>query len=187
MAEFHFTLEPQPSLGRADITIGGNRIAERTDLTIVSIATPQGEEEGLASALLDEWGIAVPDPTRSSRAGEIRALRTAPDQILLIFPHANPDAEASARQKLNGRGYTIDQTDAWIILEVSGPNTLAALERLCPLDVASFSEGGAGRTVMEHMGALVLRLADNQFLLMSASSSARSFLHAVETSYRNVL
>jgi methylglutamate dehydrogenase subunit D len=39
---------------------------------------------------------------------------------------------------------------------------------------------------MEHLGTILLREADDRFLLMSASSSARSFLHGLETSLRNV-
>ena len=88
--------------------------------------------------------------------------------------------------KLDGKGYTTDQTDAWVVLEISGPDTMAAMERLCPLDLASFETGTSGRTVMEHMGAFVVKIEDNRFWLMSASSSAASFLHAVETSYHYV-
>jgi len=39
---------------------------------------------------------------------------------------------------------------------------------------------------MEHMGAIVLRDGPDSFLLLSASSTARSYLHAVEISLRNV-
>jgi sarcosine oxidase subunit gamma len=39
---------------------------------------------------------------------------------------------------------------------------------------------------MEHLGTIVLRDGTDSFLLLSAHSSAESFLHAVETSIRNV-
>ena len=104
---------------------------------------------------------------------------------MLAFPHATPDANASVQAKLNGTGYTTDQTDNWVILEVSGKATLSALERLCPLnlDLDAFPVGASGRTVMEHMGALIVRTGEDSFLLMSASSSAKSFAHAVELSF----
>jgi sarcosine oxidase subunit gamma len=167
VAEFAFTLEAKPILGGVDRRLGENRIVERSDLAIVSIA----------------WGLAWPDPTVSTVSGDVRAVRSAPDQLLLIFPHATPDANRVVQSKLNGAGYTTDQTDVWVMLEISGPATIAALERLCPLDVSRFPDGGAGRTVMEHMGALIIRVSAGHFYLLSASSSARSFLHAVETSY----
>ena len=186
MAESTFTLTAAPILGGIDQTIGQNRITERDDLALVSIATPQGGEAALTKALKNGWGLALPDPTRSSDSGKVRAVRAAPDQILLVFPHATPDANTVVQAKLNGTGYTTDQTDVWVVLEISGPDTRAALERLCPLDFSRFPDGGSGRTVMEHMGAMIVRLSEDRFLLLSASSSARSFLHAVQTSFHYV-
>lgn len=186
MAEFAFTLAPAPALGGAMLDVGENRIVERADLALVSIATPLDGESGVAKALENGWGLRVPEATVSSTNGDICAVRTTPDQMLMLFPHGAPDANAVVQAKLGGAGYTTDQTDAWVILEISGPATLAALERLCPLDAAGMPIDGAARTVMEHMGAMIIRRAPDRFLLLSASSSARSFLHAVESSYRYV-
>ncbi len=169
-------------LSGADVTI-----VERGDLALVSIATPQGSEKALATALQAGFGLAPPTATVSTTGGETRAVRTAPDQMFLIFPHGTPDANGQIQNKLGGTGYTTDQTDVWIALEISGPNTLTALERLCPLDLARMPANGAARTVMEHKGAMIIRLGQGRFLLMSASSSAGSFLNAVETSYRYVV
>ena len=187
MAEY--TLEAAPALGGADIAIGGNRILERDGLALVSVATPQGGEAAMAEALKRGWSLEMPGPRVSSTSGEMRAVRTAPDQVVLVFPHAAPDANGVVQGKLEGAGYTTDQTDVWVALEVSGPETLAALERLCPLDLseAAFPVDGAARTVMEHMGAIIVRLEVERFLLLSARSSGASFLHAVETSYRYVV
>ena len=183
------TLQAAPALGGFDQTIGGNRILERSDLALVSIATPLAGEDALAKALENGWSLTVPAPTKSTTSGEIRAVRTAADQMLLVFPHDTPDANTVVHEQLSGAGYTTDQTDSWVVLEVSGPDTLAALERICPLDLHpdAFPVDAAARTVMEHMGAMILRLGSDRFLLMSASSSAGSFLHAVETSYRYVM
>ncbi len=187
MAEI--TLHAAPVLGGVDTRIGENRIVERSDLALVSVATPQGGEAALDAALRRGWKLDKPSPTRSTRAGEVHALSIAPDQMMLIFPHDRADAEPVVRGRLDGSGYTTDQTDVWVALSISGPDTLAALARLCPLnlDPGAFPDGASARTAMEHMGAIILRLGDDRFLLLSASSSATSFLHAVETSYRYVL
>lgn len=181
MAEI--TLKAAPVLGGIDLAIGENRILERDDLALVSVATPLGGEAQLEAALSKGWELSVPDPRVSSVSGETRAIRTAPDQMMLVFPHATPDANKTVQDKLGGTGYTTDQTDVWVVLEVSGPQTLAALERLSMLDLEAFPEDASARTIMEHMGAMVVRLAPDRFLLFSASSSAASFLHAVETSF----
>jgi len=181
------TLNAAPLLG-PDLRIGGNTIRERADIALVSLATPLGGDAAVAAALRAAWGLEKPTPVMSSHAGEMRALRSGADQILLAFAHATPDANAVVQAAIKGAGYSTDQTDAWVILELDGPDTLSALARLCPLDLnpAAFPPGAAARTVMEHMGAFVLHLEDGRYWLMSASSSASSFLHAVETSYRNV-
>lgn len=188
MAEFDFTLRAAPILGGVDLTIADNRLTERDDLALVSIAVPLGGDAGLTEALKNGWGLDLPTAPGSATAGEVRAIRTAPDQLMLVFPHREPDAARQVAAKLDGRGYVTDQTDAWVVLEISGPDTPAALERLTMLDVSDdrFPEGAAARTLMHHMGAILIRLGATRYLLLSASSSALSFLDAVETSYRNV-
>lgn len=183
MAKFAFTLEAAPTLGGADLSIGENKIKERHDLALVSIAIPLGGETAVTDALQSGFGLEMPSPTQSTKCEAHRLLRTAPDQLLLIFPHETPDANSVVQEKLAGHGYTTDQTDAWVALEINGPDSLAALERLCPVDSAGMPEGGFARTVMEHMGAIAIRLGPERFLLLSASSSAGSFLHAVQTSF----
>ena len=180
------TLTAAPVLGGAEIEIGANRIKERDDLALVSIATPLGGNDALETAIRNAWSLDMPTPTQTTTSGDTRAIRTSPDQMLLVFPHATPDANSVVQGKLGGAGYTTDQTDSWVVLDIAGPDTMAALERLCPLDLARFNVGTSGRTVMEHMGALIVRTGETDFLLMSASSSAQSFLHAVETSYAYV-
>ena len=84
--------------------------------------------------------------------------------------------------------YITDQTDAWVILEISGESSREALERICQVDLDKnvFQLDGMARTTMEHMSAIIIRKADDTFYLMSASSSAKSFLHAVELSAQHV-
>lgn len=180
------TLTAAPLLGGVDLALGDNRILERDDLVLVSVATPLGGDAALADALSSAFSLDAPSPTRTAANGDVLAIRTTPDQILLALPRRSPDPAGEAQARLGGAGYTTDQSDVWVVLEISGPDTLAALERVCPLNLDSdrFPNGAAARTVMEHMGALIVRLERDRFLLMSASSSAASFLHAVETSYR---
>lgn len=187
MAEL--TLMASPVLGGFDLKIGTNRLRERDDLAIVSVATPLGGDAALAAALQSAFLLDMPTPKMEARSDAMHAIRTAPDQLFLVFPHTASDAEPLVQSALAGAGYTTDQTDAWVVLEVSGPDTLTALERICPLDLHpdAFPDGASGRTLMEHLSVIILRLGPERFLLMSASSSAASFAHAVETSYRNVI
>ncbi len=179
-------LNAEAILGGVDTELGGCRIVERDDLAVVSIATPLGAADKLASALKSGLKVDLPSPVLSSEAAGTRLIQTSADQYLVIFSHATPDANATVQKKLKGTAYTTDQTDVWARLEVSGANVRTALERLCPLDLHddAFPIGASARTSMEHMGTIIIRTGTDSFLLMSASSSAKSFLHAVETSFR---
>ena len=177
------------ALGGADLRIGENRIVERAELALVSLAAPMDGAAALAAALESAYGLSVPDSRISTVAGDRRIVRTAPDQFLLIFPHPAPDATKTVEAALGGAGYVVDLSDALFIVEISGAVCRAALERLCPIDVHAdrFPVGAFAQTHMAHMDATLIRHAENRFQLIVARSSARSFLHHVETAFRNVV
>ena len=89
-------------------------------------------------------------------------IRISPDQAMLVFEHAAADAAQVVSDAMKGTVYTTLQTDAWVVLTLAGGNARAALERLCPLDLhdSVFAVNSAARTVMEHMGAMILRESD---------------------------
>ena len=179
-----FTLTAAPILGGYNQTIAGCTLTERTDLAMVSLAIPQKGKAKLTKALKEGFGLSMPTPVKSTSKDGVRLLQTSADQLMLIFPHDRPDAVAHVREKIGETAYLTDQTDVWVILELDGEMSRDALERLSPIDLSAdqFVEGANARTVMEHMGALVMRTGKDKFMLASASSSAKSFLHAVETS-----
>ena len=79
-----------------------------------------------------------------------------------------------------------DQSDAWVILELTGPLIHDTLERICLIDCSSLAMpiGNTARTIIEHLGTIISRRPDDIhgnpcFWLMSARSSAASFLNAI--------
>lgn len=184
-----FALKAVPRLGGCDISVGQNSIVERDELALVSIAIPLDGDVKLHQAIKKGWKLGPPTSALSTVNGNTRALPIAADQLMLLFAHQPPDANAVVQQKLKGAGYTTDQTDNWVVLQVEGPDTVSALARICALDLhlSAFPINASGRTIMEHMGAFIIRLDEDAFLLISARSSADSFLHAVTTSYQHVV
>lgn len=180
------SLTPAPRLGGYDRKFGDLRLRERTDLALVSLAIPLGGDAAAKKAIKSAFKLDLPAPGQSSASKTHRLVRTAPDQAMLVFDDTSANAEAAVRTALKGACYTTLQTDAWVALALVGPRARTVLERLCPLDLhdSAFPVDAAARTVMEHMGAMILREGPHSFLLLSASSSAGSFLHAVETSIR---
>jgi len=184
-----FTLTPAPPLAGIDRTIGNVHIAAPADLAIVALALPPGGEDAALAAIEAGYGHALPAPGKAARTGDGETLlRLTGDQAFVLFSQAAPDAAAVVAGRLAGAAHVTDQTDSWCALTVSGAGSRAALERICPVDLHpdAFAINDAARTVMEHLGVLILRTGADDYLLLSASSSAASFLHAVDISARNV-
>ncbi|MDJ0627753.1 MAG: sarcosine oxidase subunit gamma family protein, partial [Rhodobacter sp.] len=163
-------LTPAPPLGGYDETRGGLRLRELTGLAVVSLAIPLGEDAKAAQAIKSAFRLDLPDPGTSTANASHRLIRTGPDQLLLAFEHATPDAEPVVAKAIKGALYTTDQTGAWVTLELSGAGCRAALERLCPLDLHpdTFPVGAAHRTFMAHFGVVIMRSGEETFLQMSS-------------------
>ncbi|XKD81492.1 sarcosine oxidase subunit gamma [Algirhabdus cladophorae] len=183
-----FTLTPAPVLDGYDHDFGTVRLTEAIGIAIVSIATPLGAEAAVGKAVKAGLKLGMPQPTHTTTDGTVTLVSSAADQMMAVFAHATPDANAFVQSKLKGAAYTTDQTDNWVVLDIDGPDSRRALERLCPINLhpQAFGIGQNARTVMEHMGALVIRTGPDSYRLMSASSSAASFLHALEVSIKNI-
>ncbi len=186
-----YTLTAQSALGGYKESFEGVALEELCDLAIVSIATPLGGEEALSAEIKNAYGATLPKAGKVSRSedGLTRFLGMASDQMFAIFNYSKPDAARIIIDKLKDTGYYTLQSDNWVTLRISGPKSRGALERICTIDLApaAFREGDVARTSMEHMGVIIYPEGENGFVLISASSSAASFLHAVETSIHNVL
>ena len=183
-------LVAEPALGGFEESFGGTDLVEISDLAIVSIAVPLGGDAALIGALSKTFGAGMPEPGQSvlSTDGKTRFLWTARDQLFALFRDKSPNAAAEIKARLGDTAYVTLQSDSWVSLRLDGENARSALERICPIDLHpnAFPEGRVTRTMMEHMGVFVLRDGANSFLLLSASSSAQSFLHAVKTSIEYV-
>ncbi|MBZ8117210.1 sarcosine oxidase subunit gamma [Roseovarius sp. LXJ103] len=182
-----FTLTAAPPLAGTHHSIDGATLTAPEGLAIVSLALPLGAEDKAEKAIKTAFG-ALPDIGKAAEAKGHHLLRMGVDQAFVIFDCATPEAEPKIAAKLKGAAYTTDQTDAWCILQLSGPRARDVLERICMVDLHpdTFPVGALARTIMEHMGSIVVRSEADTYLLLSASSSAKSFAHAVELSMDNI-
>jgi sarcosine oxidase subunit gamma len=188
VSEFHLTAEPP--LAGYDKAFTGASLKAPTGLALVSIALPLGGEPAAKKAIEAAYGCALPEIGKACATPRMAAhlLRLGVDQAFVMFEHSEPDAERVVSRALKGAAYTTDQTDVWVALEISGPKARDALGRICPIDLHdhAFAVMDVARTTMEHLGVIILRTDEECWRLFSASSSARSFLHALETSVKNV-
>ena len=185
------SLKARPALDGYRRQFSETELVEVTDKALVSIAIPQGDADKLQKAMAAAYGTTFPVPGSStlSADGAARFLGLQPDQCFAMFEFEGNEAIRAVAGALDDKCYCTDQSDSWAILRLSGTLALTALERICPLDLTptEFPPGNVARTVMEHLGVILLCEDKNRYVLMSPRSSALSFLHAIETSLENVL
>ena len=180
------TLTARPPLGGYRETFSDTQLEERADLVIVSVAVPLGGKAALNKTIADAFGSTLPETGKitTSKDGSIRFLSMSPDQIFILLDETETGSGQRVETALEGSGYCTQQSDNWVKLRMAGTASLAALERICPVDLdpVAFPEDRVARTVLEHMGAIILREGADSFLLLSAASSAGEFLDAVRES-----
>lgn len=167
---------------------GAVQVEEVTTKAIVSIAEPLGMKTKLHTAIKKSLGAEWPEIGRSTLSSKgYQLLGIQSDMIFALFEHPSGLADADIKAALKDNAYCTDQSDAWVLLEIKGEGVYHALERICALDISdqSFPVGCVARTQMEHLGVVILKTAENAFLLISAASSADDFLHAVALSIEN--
>ena len=122
-----------------------------------------------------------------NKEGSIRLIKNSVDQYFILFSN-NFKNISKMISTLEKSFYITEQSDAWACIEISGSQTYNCLERICTLDLChpSFEINSATRTLMEHLNVFVIKITEENFLLLSASSSAPSFLEAIQTSAENI-
>ena len=175
--------------------IGETTLTEITELAIVSAAIPLGGDKAAATALRSAFSLTpavVGERSKATNGSEaftnLELLSLQTDQWFLIFDYPDAEPVQLVQQALGDTLYLTDQSDSWVVVDLQGPLAIAALERICPLDLndAVFTNASVSRTVMEHLSVILMRTHANGFRLLSPRSSAASIWHALHTSILNV-
>ena len=185
-----FTLTARSPLDGLKTDYDGVAIAEVCDRAIVSFATPIGGEAQFSEAIANAFASQIPTVGQSttSKHRNARFLGMARQQIFVVFDDPGKGPVEAIAAEIGDTAYLVDQSDSWVIVSISGTKTQAVLERICPIDLHqnAFADGQVARTLMDHLAVVVVREGPDAFLLMSPRSSARSFLHVLETSSDNI-
>lgn len=127
---------------------------------MTSLAPYKEQRAALSDALHAAHGVAFPQPNRMTSQHNAHALWFGRDMALLIGPE--PDTSLAAHAALT------DQSDAWAVVDLSGPGVDEVLARLVPVDLRPqvFRRGHTARTLIGHMSASVTRTGPESFRLM---------------------
>lgn len=167
---------------------GSVQVEEVTGKALVSIAEPLGIKTKLKTAIKKSLGAGWPEigsSTTSTKGYQLLGVQS--DMIFAFFDHPGGLADKPVKSLLKDNAYCTDQSDAWVMIQISGEGVYAALERICPLNLSNdnFGVGSVARTSMEHLGVIIFKMDINTFILMGATSSAEDLLHAVTVSVTN--
>ena len=184
------TLTAKSCLGGFTKDYGNVGLSEVLGKSLVSVATPLGNEKKLAAALQKSFKVKRPEvgfSTASKTSGAV-VLGMQSDSLFVLFDYDGNDAAGQIAEKLGSAGYYSDQSDSWVIMNINGADARLALERICMIDLHStvFPVGSVARTVMEHLGTIIYCEDNDSFLVMAARSSAKSLLHALQVSIQNI-
>ncbi len=185
----NYSLTAEPILAGFSQNFEGAKLFEVSDRAIVSMATPKGGNYALQSQLKREYELDMPRIGQwlSSAVDQTQFVRLQEDLCFVVFDYSSDRAVEKFAEKITD-AYLSDQSDNWVMLRLSGVKSCDSLARICPIDLhpAVFRPGSVARTQMEHISAIIICEAENEYTLMALRSYAESFLHAVEVSIKNV-
>ena len=181
-------LQKESFLGGLAKTINNVSIKEIMDHRITSLAIPLTNENKCAFQFKRIFNKLIPDIEKSLIISKGNVIFRLATDMLFLCENSNKKMPKATIDFLKRIFYSTDQSGGWCCLQVSGNNVLRMLERICPLDLSEerFKTLDVKRTSMEHLGVIIFKKSTKEFFLYSASSSSKSFLHAVETSCKNL-
>lgn len=135
---------------------------ERDGLGIARIAARSGQAARAAALLRAQFGIEPPDgPKRASR-GDVGIGGIGPQTWLAARDGAGNAFAESLRSLLGDCASVADQSDAYVILRLTGPKVRETLAKLAPIDFhpRSFKVSDVAQTVCGYLNVILWRLED---------------------------
>lgn len=163
----------------------GITIEERSAGLVLQIIARRGRGSDVRASLAEACGLEAPQTPRIAINGGRALVWSGPSQWLLMADAAEAAAIREAAAAIAGAASLSDQSDARVVLRLSGPRTREALAKLVGLDLDGtvFPPATAAMTVIAHMPVHLWRLGDAGghpvFEIAVAQSYAVSLWHHV--------
>ncbi len=185
MSSANMNLESTTAFAGLERSIGQLTLRDAGHRAMISLAFATAMRDSVDTLCLSRLGVSLPTVGGVSRAADgLTLLGLQYDQIWCCQEESDGADQQDLSTRLGSQDglYLTDHGDGWATLSLEGDSILAVLERLCPLDLDTrcFPVHSLRRTVLEHIGAVVVRTGDFAFDIMIPRSYASSLLHAVE-------
>jgi sarcosine oxidase subunit gamma len=176
------------STARVD-QFNGMTLTECPDWALASLAARGDQTSQTADKAKDLLGFALPDIRLSSSNGTVSAYWAGPDQWMVEAPHSSHEGLAAQLKTAMGDSASVtEQTDGWVRFDLTGPECLAVLQRLCNANTATMVSGSITRTGIHHLSCLLsCRTACDHYSIWGPRSSAGTLHHAIHTAAKSAL
>lgn len=170
------------------LQIGAVTISEVVDRALASVSCRQGKQAAFEAAARALFGLDLPAPGNSASGTTWSLIWTGPEQWFAEAPFAShEDIARIVKDGLGDSASVTEQTDGWVRFDIEGAGVVTLMERLCPVPARRMDTGAATRTLMEHMGCLVIcRSKGRHFSLLAPRSFAGSLHHALSAAARSI-
>lgn len=135
---------------------------ERGGLGIARIAARRGQSAQVVELFRTRFGVEPPRTSRRASVGQVGVAGIAPQTWLATRDGAGNDFAQSLRSLLGDCASVSDQSDAYVMLRLTGPRVRATLAKLVPIDLhpRSFPVGDVAQTVCGYVNVMLWRLED---------------------------
>lgn len=167
--------------GRFGLSIGapGLLIEERTDVALASVIARRGKRAALVSAVETTYGVVLPAGPRRATKDAFSFAGTGPEQWIASAEGAEAAGfTARLRARIGLFAAISDQSDARLVLRLSGPQVRDVLAKGVPVDLhpKAFKVGDVATTLVAYMGVQIDMLDDAPtYQLTTPRSTAGSF------------
>jgi methylglutamate dehydrogenase subunit D len=134
----------------------------RRGLGIARILVRKNAARALAHHLETHFDCALPNSPRRTCGNDIAVMGIGPGSWLAMCENGGNDFASSLRLMLGPFAAIIDQSDAYGVFRLKGPQLRAAMSKLVPIDIhdRAFKVGDVAETIAGHVGILFWRLDD---------------------------
>jgi methylglutamate dehydrogenase subunit D len=134
----------------------------RQGLGLAKILVRKNEATALAEHVKAHFNCALPASPRRTCGNDIAVMGIGPGSWLAVRENGGNDFAGSLKPILGRFAAISDQSDAYGVFRLTGPNLRAALSKLAPIDIhdRAFNVGDVAETIAGHVGILFWRLDD---------------------------
>jgi heterotetrameric sarcosine oxidase gamma subunit len=153
-------------------------IEERNDFAFANVTAKRGKHFALINAVNTAFGIVLPDGPRRVSRGYVTFAGVGPDQWIASAGGADAAGFAArVRARIGPFAAVSDQSDARLVLRLSGPRVRDVLAKGVPIDLhpKAFTPGDVACTVVGYINTQIDMLDDATYQLAAPRSMAGSF------------